>query len=182
MTIDLGAIVPGQPHANRTGTINHLRLTVSDIARAKAFYDPLLQRLGYALVEASSKRLAWASWAPHGLLQWFVLSIADPESPNKAHDRYSPGFHHLAWNVNSRAEVDEIHRALSQTGVGVLEAPAEYDYEPGYYAFFFSDPDGLKLEVMHLDVAANLSGWSRFLEEGVETNSVSDHPQIGRRA
>lgn len=32
----------------------------------------------------------------------------------------------------------------------MLDAPAEYGYEPGYYAVFFSDPDGLKLELVHV--------------------------------
>jgi hypothetical protein len=27
--------------------------------------------------------------------------------------------------------------------------PGERDYSPGYYAVFFLDPDGLKLEVVH---------------------------------
>jgi glyoxylase I family protein len=161
---DPKGVTHGQPHADRAGTINHLRLTVSDIARAKSFYHPLMERLGYDLLEESATRLAWASWAPHGTLQWFIVSIADPESPNKMHDRYSPGFHHLAWNVNSRAEVDEIYRLLVERRVSVLEPPAEYDYEPGYYAFFFSDPDSLKLEIMHVDVAGSLAHWKRFSE------------------
>jgi hypothetical protein len=32
----------------------------------------------------------------------------------------------------------------------VLDTPAEYDYEPGYYAVFFSDPDDMKLEFVHV--------------------------------
>ena len=31
----------------------------------------------------------------------------------------------------------------------ILDAPAHYDYTPGYYAVFFADPDGLKLEVVY---------------------------------
>jgi len=103
MKEDPKGVACGRPHGNRTGTINHLRLTVSDIARAKAFYDPVMTRLGYALVEESATRLAWASWAPHGTLHWFIMSVANPDSPNRAHDRYSPGFHHLAWYVESGA-------------------------------------------------------------------------------
>lgn len=164
MKEDPKGVAIGQPHADPTGTINHLRLTVSDIARAKAFYDPLMRRLGYELLEESATRLAWASWAPHGSLQWFIMSGATPGSADKTHDRYAPGFHHLAWNVNSRAEVDEAYRALVQLGVPILDPPAEYDYEPGYYAFFFADPDGLKLEIMHVDVASSLACWKRFSE------------------
>lgn len=164
MREDPKGIPLGKPHADPTGTINHLRLTVSDIPRAKDFYDPILRRLGYLLVEENHSRLAWASWAPHGTLHWFIMSEANPDSPNTIHDRYSPGFHHLAWNVASRAEVDAFHADLIRQGVPILDAPAEYDYEPGYYAFFFSDPDNLKLEIMHIDAAGSLEYWNRFSE------------------
>jgi glyoxylase I family protein len=157
-------ITAGKPHADRTGTINHIRLTVSDVARAKAFYHPLMDRLGYRLVEESPTRLAWASWAPHGTLQWFIMSVSDPNSPNRVHDRYAPGFHHLAWNVQSREEVDSFYHVLLDRNVPILDPPAEYDYEPGYYAFFFSDPDELKLEIMHVDVTGSLAYWKRFTE------------------
>ena len=31
-----------------------------------------------------------------------------------------------------------------------MDAPRQYDYLPGYYAVFFTDPDGLKLELVHV--------------------------------
>ena len=165
MISDPKGVPTGEAHANRTGTINHLRLTVSDMAKAKAFYDPVLDRLGYELVEESPTRLAWASWAPHGTLHWLIMSVADP-SKIQRHDHYTPGFHHLAWNVESRDEVDAFHDFLAARGVPILDPPTEYDYEPGYYAFFFSDPDDLKLEVMHVDVSGSLAYWKRFSEAG----------------
>jgi catechol 2,3-dioxygenase-like lactoylglutathione lyase family enzyme len=37
-----------------------------------------------------------------------------------------------------------------RAGVTILDAPAEYpQYGTGYYAVFFADPDGLKLEYVH---------------------------------
>jgi glyoxylase I family protein len=39
---------------------------------------------------------------------------------------------------------------LVERGTEVLDPPAEYGYEPGYYAVFFADPDGLKLELVHV--------------------------------
>jgi catechol 2,3-dioxygenase-like lactoylglutathione lyase family enzyme len=52
-------------------------------------------------------------------------------------------------NAASRDEVDAFHAMLVREGLTVLDAPAEYDYTPGYYAVFFADPDGLKLELVH---------------------------------
>jgi hypothetical protein len=46
--------------------------------------------------------------------------------------------------------VDQFHGFLRSERITVLDAPAEYpQYGKGYYAVFFADPDGLKLEVVH---------------------------------
>jgi catechol 2,3-dioxygenase-like lactoylglutathione lyase family enzyme len=79
-----------------------------------------------------------------------ILSVASAEGRKREHDRYSPGLHHFAWNADSRGEVDRFYGLLLERGVEILDPPAEYGYEPGYYAVFFSDPDGLKLELVHV--------------------------------
>ncbi len=39
---------------------------------------------------------------------------------------------------------------MVREGITVLDPPAEYpEYGPQYYAVFFADPDGMKLEVVH---------------------------------
>jgi glyoxylase I family protein len=68
-----------------------------------------------------------------------------PQGARKKHDCYSPGLHHLAFRANSRAEVDGLYRLLQKMGAVILDPPALY-YPPNYYAVFFADPDGLKLE------------------------------------
>ena len=134
----------------KTGSMNHLRLTVSDIPLAEAFYDPLLRFMGYELVEKDEVRLAWKMPSPAGNRQWIILSVAAEGSRHAGHDRYSPGLHHFAWNAESREEVDRFHELLDKWGVEILDPPAEYGYEPDYYAVFFADPDGLKLELVHV--------------------------------
>ncbi len=55
--------------------------------------------------------------------------------------------HHLAWHAESRGDVDRLHELLLAMGARILDAPADYpQYWPVYYAVFFADPDGLKLE------------------------------------
>jgi glyoxylase I family protein len=147
------------PRARRIGTMNHLRLTVSDIPRAEAFYAPILEFMGYSLAEKHDARLAWSAASPFGL-QWVILTAAHAERSNMNHDRYSPGLHHFAWNADSRAEVDALHRILVDRGLTVLDAPAEYAYEPGYYAVFFADPDGLKLELVHVPRVDSAAGFA----------------------
>lgn len=134
----------------KSGSMNHLRLTVRDVREAERFYDPLLRLLGYELVQRSSERLAWAMPGPGGFLQWFILSAAPDELRDRVHELGVPGLHHFAFNADSREEVDRFHELLVARGVEILDAPDEYDYEPGYYAVFFLDPNGFKLELVHV--------------------------------
>jgi glyoxylase I family protein len=62
---------------------------------------------------------------------------------------YSPGLHHFALAADSRAQVDELYERLKKISARILDAPQEYDYMPGYYAMFFADPDGIKLELCY---------------------------------
>ena len=45
--------------------------------------------------------------------------------------------------------VNTIAAWLREQGADIEGGPGERDYTPGYYAVFFFDPDGLKLEVVH---------------------------------
>ena len=61
---------------------------------------------------------------------------------------YAPGLHHLALAVERREEVDAAHAAAVAAGAEVLHAPRLWpQYHPAYYATFFLDPDGFRLEV-----------------------------------
>ena len=52
--------------------------------------------------------------------------------------------------MESREAVDERAAWLAERGAEIESGPAEYWYLPGYYAVFFYDPDGIKLELVHL--------------------------------
>jgi catechol 2,3-dioxygenase-like lactoylglutathione lyase family enzyme len=61
---------------------------------------------------------------------------------------YAPGFHHLALAVETTADVDQVHVAVVAAGGEVLHEPRLWpQYHPAYYATFFLDPDGFRLEV-----------------------------------
>lgn len=129
------------------GTMNHLALTVSDIEKSEPFYNAILEFMCYQQVEKNDEFIMWWSKDAGAIL----ISAATPDSPNKVHDRYSPGLHHLAFNADSREQVDNLHKLILGLGATVLDPPAEYNhYAPGYYAVFFTDPDGLKLELVHM--------------------------------
>ncbi len=128
------------------GSMNHLTLTVSNLVKSEQFYDKILEFMGYQQVEKNNEFIMW--WLKDAGA--ILISAANPDSPNKVHDRYSPGLHHFAFNANSREEVNNFYNLLLEMEATILDPPAEYDYSPGYYAVFFTDPDGIKLELVHM--------------------------------
>ncbi|MBE9189818.1 VOC family protein [Gloeocapsopsis crepidinum LEGE 06123] len=127
----------------KLGAIHHIALTVSDMKRSEAFYNRLLGFMGYEQGEKTEQLILWAS--SHSAI---TISRANSQSNQKC-DRYSPGLHHLAFSADSREDVDKLYQVLIQQQVTILDPPAEYEYLPGYYAVYFLDPDGIKLELAH---------------------------------
>jgi len=137
------------------GSMNHLGITVSDLAAStEGFYAPLLGFLGYRLVEDQPEMSLWLAPAGHSINLW----QAHEGLAGRRAERYAPGFHHFAFNADSRQQVDDCHALLQREGIEVLDPPAVYDYVPGYYAVFFADPDGLKFELVHLPPEALAAG------------------------
>jgi catechol 2,3-dioxygenase-like lactoylglutathione lyase family enzyme len=128
-----------------SGWVHHIDLTVSDLGRSLAFYERVLPLLGFErLADCEDGPL----WAGHSMELGLQQARADARAVR--HDRYAPGLHHLAFGAVSRADVDRVHRELERLGVVILEPPALYEhYAPGYYAVFFADPDGIKLEYVY---------------------------------
>ncbi len=137
----------------RRGTLAHVDLTASDPGRSIPFYDAVLGRLGYTRGPPEPDNTAAAGWGIYdGNGSIFSIALEPARGPNagRAHDRYSAGLHHIAFHAESRQDIDEFHDFLLEIGATILDPPAEYpEYEPGYYAVFFADPDGLKLELVH---------------------------------
>lgn len=134
-----------------TGALHHLDLSVADPERSRAFYDLVLGALGYEVVTTYED-----GSVDYGLGGRLYPSIgvvrAAPELKDREHRKGAPGFHHLALRVAERADVDRLHDLLVANAIPVLDAPAAYpQYGEGYYAVFFLDPDGLKLEVVFSD-------------------------------
>ena len=75
--------------------------------------------------------------------------------------------HHIAFRAAGRWLVDERAAWLRERGVEIESGPRDYDYIPGYYAVFFYDPDGIKLEIVHVPHDPDLAGALRELSERV---------------
>ena len=52
----------------------------------------------------------------------------------------------MAFSAEDRSDVEKMYALLKEMGTTVLDAPAEYPYAPGYFAVYFTDPDGIKFE------------------------------------
>lgn len=137
--------------ANNRGGFHHIDLNVSDLGAARRVYGLVLGFLGYGMVKDDAQGCEWDLEREGGRIS-LGLRATRPEDRKHVHQRYAPGLHHLAWQAASRDEVDALHRLLVEAGIPVLDAPAHYpEYSPTYYAVFFEDPDGMKLEVLHED-------------------------------
>lgn len=109
----------------------------------------MLEFLGYTLV-AGDGRYEWDLRGREGAGASIGIRPCHPEDAGHTHRRYAPGLHHLAWRADSRDDVDRLHALLVDAGVKVLDPPAHYpEYSGDYYAVFFEDPDGMKLEFVH---------------------------------
>ncbi len=130
------------------GAVHHIDLSVRDPRAARPFWDAVLGFMGFCVsTEYDHGGYDFDLGTRGGVFCSIGIRPTSGEEAQRTHDRYSSGLHHLAWNADSRADVDALHALLVRIGATVLDAPAHYpEYSDGYYAVFFSDPDGLKLE------------------------------------
>ena len=146
--------------------IDHLDLVVTDLERSLRFYVELLGPLGYvrtAEIEGEQGERVVYVGRPGG---FGSVSVREAKG-DRTHDRYTVGVHHIAFSAPHRAVVDERAGWLRANGHEIESGPEEYDYRPGYYAVFFYDPDGIKLEIVHWprdeDLAARVEELERRL-------------------
>jgi catechol 2,3-dioxygenase-like lactoylglutathione lyase family enzyme len=135
--------------------IDHVQITVRDLAAAEAFYDQLMPLLGLAPLKKGAATIAEHDFRvveyQHPRLAFAITSPRAAFAGELVHRRRPGSLHHLAFRAGSRGQVDAVHAGLVRIGATIVSAPREYpEYTPpGYYAVFFKDPDGIKYEVVH---------------------------------
>jgi glyoxylase I family protein len=133
----------------RSTGVHHVDLVVSSIERSLPFYRDLLAPLGYhgiSEVEGERGETIYYLWGPGSSIGLREAQTTGAEP----YDRYAIGLHHLAIEAVSRAAVDERAQWLRGADAEIESGPQEYAYQLGYYAVFFYDPDGIKLEIVHI--------------------------------
>jgi glyoxylase I family protein len=134
--------------------IHHVDLVVSSIERSLPFYRELLGPLGWHGISEVEGERGETIFYLNGYDSSIGLREAQSPGAGGGYDRYGVGLHHLAIEVSSRAAVDERAEWLRANGAELESEPQEYSYVPGYYAVFFYDPDGMKLEILHVPAIA----------------------------
>jgi glyoxylase I family protein len=123
--------------------IDHIYIAVSDLERSEIFYDRvMLEALGFR------KNKFTLGGDPH--IQYFNRHFGYVLRPSRAkavHDAYAPGLHHFCLRVESAAEVAAVAARLRGTGIEASAARIYPQYAPDYWATFFTDPDGVRLEI-----------------------------------
>jgi glyoxylase I family protein len=123
--------------------LDHVYLSVSDMERSERFYDAVMRLLGF---HKGDKAIGGDPHA-HYFNRTMQISIRPARSSLK-HDPYAPGLHHFCLQLATPADVDAAVEALRGLGVETTEAARHPEYNPDYYATFFEDPDGLRLELV----------------------------------
>ena len=149
--------------------IHHLDLVVSDLERSLAFYRGLLRPLGYVREgPITGERGERVVYMDHIRGEGAIgLRERQSDAHGVPYDRYGVGVHHVAFTATSRSMVHERTAWLAEQGVTIESGPREYDYIPGYFAVFFYDPDGIKLEIVHVPADPDLAAMINDLHERV---------------
>jgi len=125
----------------RVAGIDHLTITVGDFKKSKAFYGPLMNFLGFKILDEYPEMMGWTNGKSR---LW--IAVADAEGKKHKYRKGDVGFHHYAFQLRNRKDVDALQGFLQERGVEIVDPAGEY-YDD-YYAVFFLDPDGMKFEGM----------------------------------
>ena len=124
--------------------IDHVYVTVRDLRSSEEFYDRVMGVLGFRKRRGNIGGDAHV----HFYNRHYGYSLRPArEEGAPDHDPYAPGLHHFCFRVIDEAAVDRAAVELVQAGVAATEPRYYPEYAPDYYATFFTDPDGIRLEV-----------------------------------
>lgn len=122
--------------------IDHIYISVSELDKSAQFYDRVLLPLGFRKNEFELD----AEWHIQYYNRHFGY-VLRPARRDHTHDAYAVGLHHFCLRVDTEADVRAVAEILKQNHIPVSTPRYYLQYAPDYYAIYFSDPDGLALEI-----------------------------------
>ncbi|HET6673281.1 MAG TPA: VOC family protein [Agromyces sp.] len=122
---------------------DHLGISVDDLPRSIAQFDPVMQALGCTRQDADGS----VSWHK-GEEELILFPAREEDSGPHRHGRV--GWQHLAFAVDSRTEVDHLHAIAVGAGWTAVRDPKVFTrFSDRYYASFVEDDNGIRIEFMY---------------------------------
>ena len=118
---------------------DHIDLRVRSMAEARSFYQLLLPALGFTRKVGVENWLQFEAEGTGGATEFFGVTESPQHAANEAR---------IAFWADSTTDVDRLARLVVIAGARNVEGPG-YHEGPGYYAVFFEDPSGNRLEICH---------------------------------
>ncbi len=119
--------------------IHHVSVGTNDVARARAFYDPLMSLLGFRVLKASAHSVHYGA-------SDIVFSL---ETPADGRPASAGNGVHIAFQAPDRETVRRFHQTAIANGGRDEGAPGiRAQYNANYYGAFVRDPDGNKIEAV----------------------------------
>jgi catechol 2,3-dioxygenase-like lactoylglutathione lyase family enzyme len=125
---------------------DHLGLTVEDLDRAFAQWNPVLTALGCTPEDGEMEGgIAW--WREDDTE---LILYRAPEPGGEPHRYGRIGWQHLAFAVGSRTEVERLHAIAVDAGWTTVRDPKVFTrFSDRYYASFVEDDNGIRIEFVH---------------------------------
>jgi catechol 2,3-dioxygenase-like lactoylglutathione lyase family enzyme len=118
---------------------DHIDLRVRSLAEARSFYETLLPALGFTRDVRIEHWLQFEAAGADGATDFFGVTESSRHVANECR---------IAFWADSPREVDRLAEIIIRAGARNVEGPG-YHEGPGYYAVFFEDPSGNRLEICH---------------------------------
>jgi catechol 2,3-dioxygenase-like lactoylglutathione lyase family enzyme len=120
---------------------DHVDLRVSDFAKVRLLYDVLLPAMGFTRIAEDAASISYYHPGDDRAEPFLGLVLDRAHQPNGTR---------LAFRAVGRTDVDRLAELAQQAGAAAFEPPHVCeDYTPFYYATFFEDADGNKLEICY---------------------------------
>jgi catechol 2,3-dioxygenase-like lactoylglutathione lyase family enzyme len=117
---------------------DHIDLRVRSLAEARPFYETLLPALGFTRDVGIDGWLQFEA-AAGSATEFFGVTESSQHIANECR---------IAFWADSTSEVDRLAEIVVRAEARNVEGPG-YHEGPGYYAVFFEDPSGNRLEICH---------------------------------
>jgi predicted lactoylglutathione lyase len=118
--------------------LGYITLGTNNLSKAAAFYDALAKELGAGRIMETEKFIAWGTPKSANV---FLIKPADGKAATIGNGVMA------ALQAKDAAQVDRAYKLAMSLGAKDEGPPG--DRGGGFYAAYFRDPDGNKLNVFH---------------------------------